>query len=171
MRALTSMGDRVQVVAGVDVDRSRVEAFCAEHGIPRAYTDAGAMLTAEQPDLVHIATPPGTHYDLIMAGLAAGDWVGCEHPLCTSLAELVRFENGALGSIVNSVLSPRQETYLRFDFQRATVELQGLYGYANKDWRYSLPDGASDEVALSRWREIPHAQPSGHAAQLRALLD
>ena len=285
MRALTSMGDRVQVVAGVDVDRSRVEAYCAEHGIPHAYTDAGAMLAAEQPDMVHIATPPGTHYDLIMAGLEAGAWVLCEKPLCTSLAELdriaqaeqrtgtfcssvfqwrfgsgaqhlkhliqedamgrplvglcqttwyrdhayfqvlwrgkwateaggptmghgihamdlflwllgdwqevcamadtldraievedvsmavVRFANGALGSIVNSILSPRQETYLRFDFQRATVELRGLYGYANKDWRYSLPDGVSDEAALARWREVPHDEPAGHAAQLRALLD
>src|SRR5919198_310211 len=75
MRALNAMGDRVQVVAGVDIDRSRVEAYCAEHGIPRAYTDAGAMLAAEQPDLVHIATPPGTHHDLIMAGLDAGAWV------------------------------------------------------------------------------------------------
>ena len=39
----------------------------------------------------------------------------------------VRFSNGALGSIVNSALSPRQETYLRLDFQRATVELRSLY--------------------------------------------
>src|SRR5205085_6341243 len=86
MHALNAMGDRVQVVAGVDVDRSRVEAYCAEHGIPRAYTDAGAMLTAEQPDLVHIATPPGAHYDLIMAGLDAEALVWCETALRTSLA-------------------------------------------------------------------------------------
>jgi predicted dehydrogenase len=33
MRALNAMGDRVQVVAGVDVDRSRVDTYCAEHGI------------------------------------------------------------------------------------------------------------------------------------------
>src|SRR5215813_10886338 len=31
---------------------------------------------------------------------------------------LIRFENGAMATIVNSVLSPRQETYLRLDFQR-----------------------------------------------------
>ena len=84
---------------------------------------------------------------------------------------VVRFANGALGSIVNSVLSPRQETYLRFDFQRATVELRGLYGYTNGNWRYSLPDGVSDEAALARRQEIPHDEPAGHAAQLRALLD
>src|SRR5690606_28015060 len=33
---------------------------------------------------------------------------------------LVRFANDAHASIVNSVLSPRQETYLRIDYQRAS---------------------------------------------------
>ena len=83
----------------------------------------------------------------------------------------VRFQNRALGSVVNSALSPRQETYLRFDFQRATVELTGLYGYSNKNWQYSLPDKVVDEAALSEWREIPSDIPSSHAAQLAFLLD
>ena len=30
---------------------------------------------------------------------------------------MVRFANGAMANITNSVLSPREETYLRFDFQ------------------------------------------------------
>jgi predicted dehydrogenase len=83
----------------------------------------------------------------------------------------VRFENGALVSIVNSVLSPRQETYLRWDFQKATVELRGLYSYTNEDWRYSIPEGSPDEALLARWRRIPTDVPSSHATQLAALLD
>jgi len=88
MEAVAAMGDRVQVVAAMDVDRSRVEAVCVEHGIPRAYTDAGAMLGEEQPDLVHILTPPGTHHDFIVQSLKSGAWVWCEKPLCRSLREL-----------------------------------------------------------------------------------
>lgn len=57
MQALTAMGERVQVVVAVDVDQARVEAFRAAHGIPRACADVEPMLAAEQPDLVHIATP------------------------------------------------------------------------------------------------------------------
>jgi predicted dehydrogenase len=83
----------------------------------------------------------------------------------------VRFENGALVSIVNSVLSPRQETYLRWDFQKATVELRGLYSYTNEDWRYSIPEGSPDGDLLSRWRTIPTDVPSSHPTQLAALLD
>jgi hypothetical protein len=43
-----------------DWNRQTVEAFRATHGIPRAYADVEPMLAAEQPDLVHIATPPPT---------------------------------------------------------------------------------------------------------------
>ncbi|MEO3812705.1 Gfo/Idh/MocA family oxidoreductase [Sphaerisporangium sp. B11E5] len=73
----------------------------------------------------------------------------------------VRFANGAMGSVLNSVLSPREESYLRFDFARATVELRHLYGYHNDDWTCSRPD---------LWQP-PDDVPSSHAAQLSALLD
>src|SRR6201999_1263014 len=33
----------------------------------------------------------------------------------------VGFANGAVASVVNSVLSPREQSYLRFDFELATV--------------------------------------------------
>jgi predicted dehydrogenase len=42
---------------------------------------------------------------------------------------LVKFANGAMRSIVNSTLCPRQETYIRLDCERATVELTHLYAY------------------------------------------
>ncbi|HVA92051.1 MAG TPA: Gfo/Idh/MocA family oxidoreductase [Chloroflexota bacterium] len=285
IRALATMGDRTRVVAAVDVDAARVEEFSAAHGIPRAYTDVGAMLAADQPDLVQIATPPRIHADLAVRCLEAGAWVLCEKPLCGSLADLdrieaaeqatgkycssvaqwrfgsgaghlkqliheqamgrlliglcqttwyrdqayyqvpwrgtwaselggttmghgihamdlflwlfgdweevsamvgtldhpmevddvsmalVRFGSGAQGGIVNSAVSPRQETYLRFDFQRATVELTALYGYTNQNWRYSVPEGSNDEDALARWRHIPDDVPASHTAQLVALLD
>lgn len=84
---------------------------------------------------------------------------------------LVRFESGAMGSIVNSVLSPRQESYVRLDFQQATVELTHLYRYGNQDWRYSVPDGTGDPAALDRWRTIPTDVPSSHGSQVAALLE
>jgi predicted dehydrogenase len=78
----------------------------------------------------------------------------------------VRFASGALGSIVNSVLSPREETYLRFDFQRATVEVTALYSYANRHWTFTPGPGAEGGL----W-ETPDDVTSSHAAQLGGLLD
>jgi predicted dehydrogenase len=285
LEALAAAGERVSVVAAVDIVESRVQAVCAEAGIPRWYTDTQAMLAQERPDLVHIVTPPGTHFELILACLAGGAWVYCEKPLCASLAQFdqisqaeaesgryvstvfqwrfgsaarhvkqlieggelgrpllaichtlwyrglpyyevpwrgkwatdlggptvglgihlmdlflwlwgdwqevrgiaetlerpievedislaqVRLANGALASIVNSALSPRQESYLRLDFQRATVEVSALYRYTNSNWRFSLPDGSPDEADLARWQAIETDVMGSHKVQLAELLD
>src|ERR1700753_523248 len=88
MQALNEMRDRVEVIAAVDVVRNSVETFSTKYAIPHYYTDAKEMLEREHPDLVHIATPPYTHYALIIDVLMAGASVLCEKPLCTSLAEL-----------------------------------------------------------------------------------
>jgi predicted dehydrogenase len=86
----------------------------------------------------------------------------------------VTFASGAVASVVNSVLSPRQESYLRFDFERATVELTHLYGYTDKDWRITPAPGA-DSLVNTAWQAGEHGVASGHQAQfghvLRALRD
>jgi predicted dehydrogenase len=81
----------------------------------------------------------------------------------------VTFRNGAVASVVNSVLSPREETYLRFDFERATVEVTHLYGYGDDDWRVTPAPGYHDEV-LKAWRHAEHGTRSGHAAQFAHVL-
>jgi predicted dehydrogenase len=285
MDALRAAGNRVEVLAAVDVNQDNLHTFCAKYGIPQAYTDVDEMLSTVKPDLVHICTPPAIHQVLIIKSLEAGAWVLCEKPLCASLAEfdqitaveaqtgryvstifqwrfgaaaqhlkrlmntnelgrpliglcqtlwyrdlayyqvpwrgkwatevggstvghgihlmdlflwlmgdwqevqavratmdhpievedvsmaLVRFENQALGNITNSVVSPRQESYVRMDFQRATVELSALYSYTNANWTYSVPDGSPDVEKLSQWQTIDGEYGGNHTSQLLALLD
>jgi predicted dehydrogenase len=280
LRACQELADRVEVVAAVEVDRARGEKFCAQYAISRLYTDLHEMLATEKPDLVQIATPPATHYDLVLPCLEAGAWVLCEKPLCTSLAELdhivqveertgnscssvfqwrfgagathlkhlietqalgrplvgicqttwyrdqayfelpwrgkwltegggptmghgihlmdlfvwllgdweqvcamastldhsievedvsmavVQFKQGAMGSIVNSLLSPREETYMRIDLQKATVDLRALYSYTNQDWRFHIQQ--SEDVDKS---QIPGDAIASHKAQLASLLE
>lgn len=83
----------------------------------------------------------------------------------------VRFASGALGSIVNSVVSPRQTSYVRFDFQRASVELEHLYSHTNDHWRFTIPDNAPHTADLERWRTIEASVQASHGAQLRHTLD
>lgn len=83
---------------------------------------------------------------------------------------IVRFANGALGSIVNSALSPRQETYLRLDYQNATVELKHLYGYTRDNWLLTPVPPAQDDNLLQTWQSAPPDVGSTHAAQLNALV-
>ncbi|NDL59448.1 Gfo/Idh/MocA family protein [Phytoactinopolyspora mesophila] len=82
---------------------------------------------------------------------------------------LVTFDNGAVASVVNSVVSPREVSALRFDFEHATVELEHLYGYTDADWRITAAPG-HDDIA-ERWTAEKSEVPSGHDEQLRAVLD
>jgi predicted dehydrogenase len=89
----------------------------------------------------------------------------------------VTFANGAVASVVNSVLSPREESYLRFDFERATVELTHLYGYSDDDWRITPAPGWEDEIAAAwkhtAWKhtaETGTGERTGHAAQFAQVF-
>lgn len=285
LQAIEQAGERVELVAAMDINPDRVQAICKENNIAKWYTDATTMLEEVQPDLVHILTPPQTHLPLILQSLEAGASVYCEKPLCASLAQFdqiskaeaatgnyvstvfqwrfgsagrhvkrlmeagelgrplvghcntlwyrdagyyeapwrgkwetevggptmglgihltdlflwlmgdwaevqamaatldrdievedvamanVRFENGALGHITNSALSPRQESYLRLDFQRATVECSTLYRYFNEHWRFSIADKSTDTEALAEWQAIGEDISGTHAVQLGEILD
>lgn len=278
--ALRAQGDRVSLVAAVDIDPDRLENFQSRHDIPAGYRSLDTMLDIEKPDLVHVCTPPALHVDPVVASLRAGAWVLVEKPPCLSLAEfdrieaeerdggpyasvvfqhrfgsgarhlaelvadgslgrplvavcqttwyrddayydvpwrgewategggatmvhgihqmdlmlavlgdwvevcamsgtlarrvrtedvsmaVVRFASGAMASVVNSVLSPREESYLRFDFTGGTVELTHLYGYDNAHWRHT----PAPHVPGRAWRPR-HDRRSSHAAQLPLLLD
>jgi len=82
---------------------------------------------------------------------------------------LTRFENGALATVVNSVVSPRETSRLRFDFEHATVELEHLYGYTSGDWTFTPAPGHEELSAL--WQADPASEASSHRDQLRAILD
>ncbi len=279
--ALRAQGERVAVVAAVDVDAERLESFQTAHDIPAGYRSLGPMLDLEKPDLVHVCTPPSLHVDTVVRCLEAGAWVLVEKPPCLSLAEfdrieaaerdggpyasvvfqhrfgsgarhltqliaddalgkplvavcqttwyrddayfdvpwrgdwaaegggptmghgihqmdlllsllgewtevramagtlardvrtedvsmaVVRFANGAMASIVNSVLSPREESYVRIDFTGGTVELTHLYGYGNSHWRYT----PAPHVTTGVWHPPDEDVHSSHTAQLPHLLD
>ncbi|MBO0609304.1 Gfo/Idh/MocA family protein [Myceligenerans salitolerans] len=76
---------------------------------------------------------------------------------------IVRFASGAMASVTNSLLSPRETSDLRFDTEKATIELSHLYGYSDDDWTFT-PVAGQDDVAR-HWGPEPDALPSGHLAQ------
>ncbi|MEQ0558209.1 Gfo/Idh/MocA family oxidoreductase [Amycolatopsis sp. NEAU-NG30] len=82
---------------------------------------------------------------------------------------LVTFAGGAVATVVNSVLSPRETSSLRFDYEHATVEVEHLYGYTDDDWTVTPAPGHED--VLSRWPGGAPSSPSSHDHQLTAVLD
>lgn len=87
-------------------------------------------------------------------------------------AAVVRFESGVIATVLNSVLSPREESYLRFDFTRGSVELRHLYGYQNADWAFTPAPGKDAAEAAAAWADDHGPDiPSSHAAQIAQLID
>jgi predicted dehydrogenase len=269
--ALAAMRGRVEIVALVDVDETRVEESAHEFSVAGRYTGIDEMLAAESPDLVVVSTPPIAHKAAAIASLDAGASVWCEKPPALSLAEydeiashegadgpyatyvfqhrfgsaverlsehvldgtlgrplvgicntlwfrdpayfevpwrgrwhtegggptmghgihqmdlllsvlgdwrdvtsvmmaIVRFESGAMVSIVNSLLSPRETSYLRFDFEHATVEVEHLYGYDNSNWRWTPASHVADPAAAASAWQPADDRASSHASQLESLI-
>jgi predicted dehydrogenase len=82
----------------------------------------------------------------------------------------VRFGGGALATVVNSLLSPRETSRLRFDFEYATVELEHLYGYREEHWRFTPAPGHEELAALWADGHEPDVT-SGHRVQIEAIFD
>jgi len=74
--------DQVRMVAAADVRRDAADKVAGTFGIPAHY-DPAELIAREDVDIVHIATPPSTHYQLVMACLEAGKHCLCEKPLAT----------------------------------------------------------------------------------------
>lgn len=75
------------------------------------------------------------------------------------------FRSGVVASVLTSVLAVKQQSALRIDTDRATIELDHLYGHDHSNWRITPSAEVPPEEAAT-WR-FPHAEvPSSHEALL-----
>lgn len=87
-------GEFAMVAGALDIDATAGKAFADELGIEaeRAYGDWQEMLAGEQArkdriDLVTVATPNSTHFEITKAFLEAGFHVLCEKPMTMTVEE------------------------------------------------------------------------------------
>jgi predicted dehydrogenase len=83
---------------------------------------------------------------------------------------LVKFQNGALASVMSSAVSPRQESYLRLDFQNATAEVRSLYYAYPHEWQFSVAENSPHAERYQTRSALPDSLVGDHAAQLAQLL-
>lgn len=86
----------------------------------------------------------------------------------------ILFAAGTLATAVSSVLSPRQTSHVRIDCERATIEVEHLYGHDRSSWRLTPTDDVPAAEAAG-WAFPEEDVPSGHeplvAATYRALRE
>jgi predicted dehydrogenase len=105
---------------------------------------------------------------------------------------VVTFANGAVGTIVTSLLSPRELSRIRVDTDGGTLEVDHVYGYRDADWSWTPAPDATAAASLGRDPGLPgggtgHPGPAGpddvwsasagvdlpsnHTAQIDQLVD
>ena len=77
----------VDLVALCDTDPLRVSAAAAAFGVTHTYDDPNALLVAEQPDAVVVATTHATHFAVALACLKAGAHILIEKPMTLHASE------------------------------------------------------------------------------------
>ncbi|MGC2778134.1 MAG: Gfo/Idh/MocA family oxidoreductase, partial [Bradyrhizobium sp.] len=78
----------VELVAICDLSPATAEAAAERYAIPFWFTDHRAMLEQVRPDVVHVTTPPTSHFRLGMDALDAGAHVIVEKPATSTFEEL-----------------------------------------------------------------------------------
>lgn len=77
----------VKLVAVCDVEPLMTQVMADRFKVEKQYTDAQQMIEAIHPDVVHITTPPQTHFELGKMCLMAGCHVYIEKPFTMKTAE------------------------------------------------------------------------------------
>lgn len=77
---------QVELIGACDVDPVGRERFTARWQLP-TYADLDELLSAGEPDVVHVLTPPATHAALAIQLLEAGVHVLVEKPMALTLGE------------------------------------------------------------------------------------
>ncbi len=96
--------DGCKVVAAVDINRPRLEAFAAEHRIPALFDSLDALIAWNQFDAVSIVTPDAFHAAQSIRCLRAGKHVLCEKPLALNHADALKMVAAAKkAGVINMV--------------------------------------------------------------------
>jgi predicted dehydrogenase len=78
----------VELVAGADIDRARLDDFAGRWGVRALYTDIQEMVAKERPDIVSVTTRPEERPEVVAALAEAGvKAIFATKPLCRTLAQ------------------------------------------------------------------------------------
>jgi predicted dehydrogenase len=167
-------GARVRAVAASD--RTRAEAFAAEHDLPVAHPSYEALLDDGAIDTVYISVHNSAHAEWAAAAARAGKHVVVEKPLCLSERELEQIQAAATGvHVTEAVMTaghPWQAEVRRLIGSRELGELTGVISriaFDAKDrtgyrFRRDLGGGAFFDTA-SYWLQAVQATVGLDGAQ------
>src|SRR6266567_669330 len=170
---IVSVCDREALMAGQLAERFRV---------PGSYADLGEMLRKARPDVVHITTPPQSHFSLAKQCLEFGSHVYLEKPFAITAVETEALIEFAESRGLKMTAGHNYQFTLEMLEMRRLVE-QGFLGgkpvHLESYWSYDLGDSMYAGAFLAsrtHWvRQLPgqlfHNIISHGIAKLAEFLD
>jgi predicted dehydrogenase len=175
------------------IPNCRIEAVCDREllmakqlgerfGIAKCFSDVTRMLEEVSPDVVHITTPPQSHYSLAKQCLEAGSYVYLEKPFTVSATEaesLIRVAEGCGLSITvgHNYLFTRENRQMRRLVKEgflggSPIHLESYWSYDLGDTNYVRPMlGSRDHWVRQLPGQLFHNIISHGLAKLAEFLD
>ena len=91
LTALKEIGD-AEVVGVCDISPAKAEAAAERFAIKKWSTDYQRLLEETGPNLVHVTTPPSTHFAIAKTCLAGGLNVLCEKPITVVYQDFIKLK-------------------------------------------------------------------------------
>lgn len=140
--ALRRIGD-CGVVATCDREELMARQLAERFRVPEVFEDASRMLAAMKPDVVHITTPPQSHFFLARQSLEAGSHVYLEKPFTVTAAEAQQLiELAGSRKLLITAGHNYQFTNEMLRMRRLVAEgfLGGRPVHLESHWSYDLSD-------------------------------
>lgn len=134
---------RIELVAGFDPDPAKREALTRITGADGTTSDAEALITSDEIDVVLVLTGMGEHGRLALRALSAGKHVLVEKPMATSLEEAAQLVALSRKSPVRLVCAPHvalSPTYREIHRRihagviGSVVLARARYGWSGPSW-------------------------------------
>ena len=173
---------QTQIVAVCDRELLMARQLAERFGIPGCFADSAEMLRSARPDVVHITTPPQSHFALGKQCLAAGCHVYLEKPFTVSAEEAQTLIEHAQHSNLKITAGHNYQFTLEMLEMRRLVASGFLGGkpvHLESHWSYDLGDATYVGPLLgnrTHWvRQLPgqllHNLLSHGIAKLAEFLD
>ncbi|MCX7678068.1 MAG: Gfo/Idh/MocA family oxidoreductase [Spirochaetes bacterium] len=123
-----------ELVGGCDINPAKREAFRTAWGCSKLYSDYGQMLKECEIDILHIATPPETHFDILKAALKHNvPVIVCEKPLAADLSDAQKMAKMAKLSNSKILVNHERRYALNYAHVKRIIQSQ-RYGRVVSLW-------------------------------------
>ncbi|MGH9949521.1 MAG: Gfo/Idh/MocA family protein [Pyrinomonadaceae bacterium] len=147
--AYKSLSDKIDIVAGCDIDAGAVRTAKEKFEIPELFDDPLKMIEQTKPDIVSVCTPPKFHIEQSLMALENGCHVFCEKPLAESLEDADKLIN-ATREADRHVVVNNQFPYMNIHL--AAKKMIGTQEFGKllflQAWQIFHPD----EITEADWR-------------------